>query len=108
MDNVELVKIGAVQSDLNQVVDNTFKTFTTQEETSEIDLETFFKAYDSLYWTIPVDGVTNSHQYLVERSSEVYKNPEINQEIDLLLQEISDLREELLTANKLILELQTQ
>lgn len=107
MDSVELRKTGASKADLDQVLDKEFKTFTDDQEQVVPTVEKFFKDYEELYWIIPEQGDVESHQYLVEKSSEVYKNTELQQEIDLLLQEISDLREELLTANKLILELQT-
>jgi len=71
-----------------------------------VTVEQFFTLYDTLFYDIPVEGDTNSHLYLVRRSGE-YANAEIaNDEIQVLLDEITSLQEENLNLNKQIIELQ--
>jgi hypothetical protein len=67
----------------------------------------FFKLYNDLFYDIPENGEIDSHKYLIEKSSE-YINYEANSEEILALQnEIADLRQQLLTEQKRIIELQT-
>ena len=67
----------------------------------------FFEAYDNLFYEIPIEGDINSHAYLVARSSEYIGATVQNDEINGLLEEINALRQELLDANKTILDLTT-
>jgi len=67
----------------------------------------FFEAYDNLFYEIPIEGDINSHAYLVARSSEYIGTTVQNDEINGLLEEINSLRQELLDANKTILDLTT-
>jgi len=93
----------------NTVVDREFKTFTGPiAPASLVTVEEFFKYYEELYIEIPVDGDINSHRYLVERSSELVNFEQSTEEIEPLLQEISQLREQLLLANQQILDIETQ
>jgi hypothetical protein len=67
----------------------------------------FFDMYNDLFYDIPELGEINSHEYLIKKSSE-YINFDANQEeIEALQAEISQLREELLNAQKQNIELQT-
>ena len=44
---------------------------TLQEDlTSQIDVSQFFQAYNELFYEIPANGDTNSHEYLVKTSGE--------------------------------------
>ena len=67
----------------------------------------FFKLYNELFYDIPENGEVDSHKFLIEKSSE-YINYEANsEEISALQNEIADLRQQLLTEQKRIIELQT-
>jgi hypothetical protein len=56
----------------------------------------FFILYDKLFYEIPKEGITNSHEYLINTSLE-YTQLEIkNEEVQILLDEIVSLREEIL------------
>ncbi len=72
-----------------------------------ITVPDFFEAYDNLFYEIPTEGDINSHAYLVARSSEYIGVTAQNDEINGLLEEINTLRQELLDANKTILDLTT-
>lgn len=63
----------------------------------------FFELYDELFFDIPKEGKENSHQVLIDKSSEYIgvKNDN-NIDITLLQEEITLLREQLLTANQTI------
>ena len=57
-------------------------------------VEDFFNIYQNLFFTIPKFGDLNSHQYLVVESTEYTKFIENQEQIDALLEEIVELREE--------------
>ena len=81
---------------------------TVQEQLdTQPTVEEFFSLYNQLFYEIPEFGEINSHEFLIQQSSE-YINFEANQEtIDKLQEEISQLREELLDSQKQIVELET-
>ena len=65
----------------------------------ETSLENFFELYDELFLDIPREGDINSHRFILEREAE-YLGVRIadDSEIQALLQEITDLRQQLLEA----------
>jgi hypothetical protein len=69
---------------------------TAIEET--LTVEEFFQSYDELFYDIPALGETNSHEYLVKTSGEYINFEENNEMVEALQQEITSLREELLTS----------
>jgi hypothetical protein len=65
---------------------------------SQPTIEQFFELYNQLFYDIPPNGETNSHEFLIQQSGE-YINFEANsEEIQALQDEIANLREELLNA----------
>ena len=80
---------------------------TAQEQLdTQPTVEEFFSLYNQLFYEIPEFGEINSHEFLIQQSSE-YINFEANQEtIDELQNEISRLREDLLTSQKQTIELE--
>lgn len=96
------------EDDFSKVVDNTFKTFVKPDPIEDTDtVSELFRLYDKLYYSIPSEGEANSHEYLVKRSSEIYKLDQTTEDIQPLLDEIANLRANLLEANRTIIELQT-
>lgn len=92
---------------VNTVLDTEFKTFT--KPVPEVDndtVEEFFRLYDKLFYIIPVEGENNSHQFLLKKSSELTKLEQTSEDIQPLLTEIAQLRQQLLDANKQIFELE--
>ena len=83
---------------------NTINTNFTQLDQEAPDLsffdpnlatvEDFFSLYQNLFFQIPKFGDINSHQYLVIESTEYTGFIENQEQIDALLEEITDLREE--------------
>ena len=57
-------------------------------------VEDFFNIYQNLFFQIPKLGLTNSHQYLVVESTAYTGFIENQEQIDALLEEITDLRGE--------------
>jgi hypothetical protein len=91
----------------NNLVDRTFTTFTKPVEETDTDtVEELFRLYDKLYFNIPKEGEENSHKYLIEKSSELVDFEKSTEDIQPLLDEIGQLRQQLLLANELIFELE--
>ena len=71
----------------------------------DVSVTRFFELYDDLFFQIPVTGETNSHEYLVKRSSE-YIGGEVLSDNELaLIEEINSLRQQLVEANKNIIDI---
>ena len=95
----------------SKVIDTSFKQLGVQTIQEQIAIQPntneFFKMYNDLFYDIPELGAVNSHEYLIKKSSE-YIDFEVNQEeITALQAEISQLRIELLDAQKQNIGLQT-
>ena len=94
--------------EFTKIVDTSFKTFTQPVPEEDLDTpEEFFRLYEKLYYVIDIEGETNSHQYLVNKSSELLNFDAVTEDIQPLLDEIAQLREQLLSANEQILTLET-
>lgn len=105
---VQIVRTVFSATEFNKVVDNSFKTFTQPVPEQDLDTpEEFFRLYEKLYYVIDIEGETNSHQYLVNKSSELLNFDAVTEDIQPLLDEIAQLREQLLSANEQILTLET-
>lgn len=90
-----------------RVIDTEFKQLvepiTAEEE--DLTIETFFQAYENLFFEIPLTGESNSHEYLVRRSSEFLGGSVLTDNEKALIQEINSLRQQLLEANTNIVEI---
>jgi hypothetical protein len=75
------------------------------EESTPLTVDDFFELYNNLFFDIPIDGEINSHKELIKRSTEYVGETQNTDEIDLLLDEINQLRLELLEARQTIDEL---
>lgn len=81
---------------------------TLQEDlASQIDVSQFFQAYNELFYEIPANGDTNSHEYLVKTSGEYIDFDIAQEEIEALRAEIAGLREENLELQVEITKFQT-
>ena len=77
------------------------------ESEEEPDVDDFFEMYNDLFYDIPQFGEEDSHEFLIQKSSE-YINFEPNQdEIEALQREIGELRTELLNEQQKNIELTT-
>lgn len=84
-----------------------FTTFGIQDAIP-FSVEDFFQQYDALFLTIPVFGEVNTHEYLVRRSSELVGFQRTTEDLQPLLDEITNLREQLLAARQENINLQVQ
>ena len=73
------------------------------KKTPSIDL--FFYNYSQIFFNIPKNGTTNSHEYLIKTSSE-YVGSQINNEILALIDEINSLQAQNLELNQKLIEAQ--
>jgi len=66
------------------------------EETPVFTIEEFFQLYEDLFYQIPKEGDTNSHRYILEKEAD-YLGVIVNQDdIQALLDEITNLRQQVL------------
>ena len=113
MAKVKLNKTVFDKGKFEQTVDTTFSQLVTKPEQKFFDIslasvDDFFAIYTNLFYDIPKEGKVNSHTYLIKESTEYVGFDEINEDIQALLDEITKLREELLTKDTNILELEQQ
>lgn len=80
----------------------------TPQEEDELQptVDDFFALYNELFYEIPEEGSTNSHEYLINKSSEYINFESNNSEIQALTDEITQLREELLDTQQRLVESQ--
>jgi len=94
-----------------KVIDTSFKQLGVQTIQEQINQQPttndFFSMYNELFYQIPELGETNSHEYLIKKSSEYIAFDANQDEIIALQNEIAQLRTDLLDAQKQVIELQT-
>ena len=93
-----------------QVIDTTFtqlspNTSTTTSAPPPATIDEFFQSYSDLFFEIPREGAINSHEYLIQQSSDYVGGSNTNQDILALQQEITNLREENLQLQEQLLNL---
>jgi len=107
--DIQLQKTVFGKVDFSKVVDTSFKTFTQPVPEEDPDTpEELFRLYDKLYYSIDLEGEENSHRYLVNKSSELLNFDATTEDIQPLLDEIAQLREENLALNQQVLTLETK
>ncbi len=99
-ENVNFQKQVYNKGDYSKIINTSFTQLGVQTIQEQIDqqptVNDFFNMYNELFYQIPELGETNSHEYLIKKSSE-YIDFEANQELISALQdEIAQLRIELL------------
>jgi hypothetical protein len=89
-----------VNTQFNQLVDST-----AGEEQLSFSVDDFFEIYDQVFFQIPTEGESNSHQYILQREAD-YLGVSISQDdVQALLDEITSLRQQLLDSQTTINEL---
>jgi len=111
MEEINLNKTVYSKGTYSKVIDTSFSQLgvkTIQEQLEDQPtVNDFFILYNELFYDIPENGEVNSHEYLIKQSTEYIKFDEINEEIEALQQEITQLRIDLLGEQKRFIELQT-
>ena len=96
------------QNTYTRVVDTEFKQLVDPVETNviqDVTVEEFFNLYESLFFEIPINGDTNTHEYLVRRSTEYLGGSVISDNEKALLEEINSLRQQLLDTNSSLIDI---
>lgn len=94
------------KGEFDKVVDRSFKTYLQPVPEAQVPtISEFFQLYEQLYLEIPVRGSTQSHEYLVQRSSELTDFEKDTSDIQPLLEEIAQLREQILNYQNQIIAL---
>jgi hypothetical protein len=70
-------------------------------------VDEFFSYYSQLFFDIPKFGETNSHEYLIKTSQEYIGQSLVNEEIQALTAEITNLRQQLLDVTQQAIQSQT-
>jgi hypothetical protein len=93
------------KSQYQNTIDTSFSQLITP--VSEVTASTlptvdqFFDYYNQLFFDIPKLGETNSHEYLIKTSAEyIGETPTNNSEIQALLEEITELRGQVLSLSQ--------
>lgn len=68
-------------------------------------VDEFFNLYEELFYDIPKEGETNSHEYLTKQSTDYVGSAVITEDIQALLDEITALRQENLELQQNIVDL---
>jgi seryl-tRNA synthetase len=93
------------------VIDTNFSQLiqpVTQIEEDSVTIDEFFQTYDDLFFEIPKTGDINSHQYLINKSSQYVGDEFVNPLIAELQAEITSLRQQILSSNNVINDLTDQ
>jgi hypothetical protein len=91
-----------------QVIDINFhQLFDSQivEDTPSFTVDDFFSLYESLFFQIPKDGESNSHKYILQKEADYLGVKIDNTDVQALLDEITSLRQELLSTQQTITSL---
>lgn len=83
-----------------------FLTFIQPIENVEASIDDFFNEYERLFFDIPAEGKTQSHQALVRRSSEYSGFEKNTEEVDSILEELEALRNQNLDLEQIIIDLE--
>ena len=70
-----------------------------------LTVDEFFQAYQNLFFEIPKEGVSNSHQYLIQTSQDYIGSTQNDEQLQALIDEINSLREQLVTQQDIITQL---
>ena len=111
MEIINLNKKVYAKNQYERVIDTKFSQLAnTPTETSpvvspSISVQEFFQYYNELFFEIPKEGETNSHEYLIKTSSEYINSTLINEDIQALLDEINIVQQQNLELNRQLVEL---
>lgn len=106
MTQISLNKNVYNKGDFDKLVDKSFKQLINQIPTeSTFTIDDFFQLYDEIFNNIPREGDINSHRYILNKEAD-YLGVQIDElDVQALLDEITNLRQELLDTNKTLLDL---
>ena len=118
MDKINLNKRVYSKPQYEKVIDTKFSQLVSPLSTTntsnvsniasnaDISIDQFFSYYNQLFYQIPKIGETNSHEYLVKKSSEYIGSTVILDDIQALIEEINLLQQQNLELNQRLVESQ--
>jgi hypothetical protein len=97
--NVNLNRQVFDKKKFDETVDTSFTQLVSQPDPTFFDLnlatvEDFFTLYEKFFFQIPKEGEINSHTYLIKESSDYVGFQANSEDIQALLDEIAQLRQE--------------
>jgi hypothetical protein len=97
--NVNLNRQVFDKKKFDETVDTSFTQLVTPQDPTFFDLnlatvEDFFTLYEKFFFQIPKEGEVNSHTYLIKESSDYVGFQANSEDIQALLDEIAQLRQE--------------
>lgn len=107
MDNVQLTRKSYSKTPYPDVIDTQFKELVdpnTLNQSAVFTISDFFDQYQKLFFEIPIKGDINSHEYLVKKSGDYIGETFQTDQVQALVDEINDLRKQLLNANQTIID----
>lgn len=110
MEQIAEIKKNAFDKEqYSKAIDTSFRELGVTTLSNDIQSQTtpnqFFELYNELFYDIPANGETNSHEFLIQQSGEYIGFEGNIEEINALQNEIAGLREELLSAQMQIAQL---
>ena len=87
------------KSQFGRVIDTQFRQLLNNVnagETPTFTLEDFFQLYEDLFYQIPKEGDTESHRYILEKEADYLGIIVSQDDIQALLDEITNLRQQVL------------
>ena len=103
--SIEITKSSFNSRQYKSLIDTEFKTFKDPEPIVDTDTTAeLFRLYDKLYYNVDLEG--ESHQYFIKKSSELVNLEADTEAIQPFLDEIAQLRQQLLDANQIIFDLE--
>jgi len=102
MAKYSLNKVVFNKNTYEKTIDTSFSQVTppTPPVEDTMSVEEFFNMYNNLFYDIPVEGDINSHAYLVRTSGDYIGTEAMSEDVQLLIDEITSLREQLLATNQ--------
>lgn len=98
------------KDDYQKTIDTSFNEFALPVETTQVNtitVEEFFQYYNQLFFSIPKTGL-NSHNTLIQQSTEYVGDEQTNEELDALFREVTELRQQLLDTQTELGQLRVQ
>lgn len=99
---VDLLKNVYDKVQYSKTIDTSFRELGTTSISEDLEnqpnVEEFFALYNELFYDIPPNGSTNSHEFLVQQSGNYIGFESRLEEIEALQLEITGLRKDLLAA----------
>jgi len=105
VEQIKLAKKVFDKGKYKKIIDTKFTqliNISTSNTSSIPSIDDFFSFYKELFFEIPQLGESNSHEYIVKTSGDYINIENSNEEIQALIDEVTQLRQENIDLNKKI------